>query len=119
MEFAEHRITVNAYAPGTIETPMGKSFRIIIWCSLSLLPVEEIASDIKGSKYDPKGDWLNDVCNTQLYPHILNLYTFFQKIQGIPLKSLGTPEDIAGLVSYLASEESRFVTGGSFVVCDA
>lgn len=24
---------------------------------------------------------------------------------------LGTPDDIAGLVSYIASEESRFITG--------
>jgi NAD(P)-dependent dehydrogenase (short-subunit alcohol dehydrogenase family) len=31
--------------------------------------------------------------------------------QANAVKSIGTPKDIAGLVSYLASENSRFVTG--------
>lgn len=36
--------------------------------------------------------------------------------RNIPLRRLGEPEDIAGIVTYLASDESRFVTGGSFAI---
>ena len=32
----------------------------------------------------------------------------------IPLKRLGTPEDVAGLIAYLASEDSNFITGQAF-----
>lgn len=34
----------------------------------------------------------------------------------IPLKRLGAPEEIAGLASYLASQEAAFITGQSFVI---
>ena len=34
--------------------------------------------------------------------------------QGIPLKRLGTPEEVAKLVKYLASEASSFITGAEF-----
>ncbi len=34
----------------------------------------------------------------------------------LPSDSLGTPSDVANLVLYLASDESRFVTGSEFVV---
>jgi NAD(P)-dependent dehydrogenase (short-subunit alcohol dehydrogenase family) len=35
---------------------------------------------------------------------------------GIPLGRLGTPEDIADLVLFLASEDSRWITGSAFVI---
>jgi acetoacetyl-CoA reductase len=35
-------------------------------------------------------------------------------VAGIPLKRLGTPEEIASIVAWLASEESAFATGADF-----
>ncbi|CAN5504795.1 acetoacetyl-CoA reductase [soil metagenome] len=37
-------------------------------------------------------------------------------VAGIPVKRLGTPSDIASIVSWLASEESGFATGADFSV---
>jgi glucose 1-dehydrogenase len=37
-------------------------------------------------------------------------------LQNIPLKRLGTPEDVASMVAFLASSESDYVTGSTFVV---
>lgn len=39
-----------------------------------------------------------------------------QIANGIPLKRLGTPEDIANLVVFLASDESTFITGTEMVI---
>ena len=33
------------------------------------------------------------------------------RIQEVPLKRIGTPEDIAGTVSFLVSEKSNYITG--------
>ncbi|KAJ7213413.1 NAD-binding protein [Mycena pura] len=68
-EFGPHAITVNAYAPGAIDTPMMASF------------VEDPAA-----------------------------YRETRKNRS-PLKKIGVPEDMASLVSFLASKESRFITG--------
>ena len=37
-------------------------------------------------------------------------------ISGIPVNRLGTPEEIAGLVSYLASDLSGFMTGANIAI---
>jgi 3-oxoacyl-[acyl-carrier protein] reductase len=37
-------------------------------------------------------------------------------IQAIPLKRIGTPEEVVHAVVYLASEESVYVTGSELVV---
>ena len=65
-EVARKQITVNAIAPGTIET-----------------------------------DMLNQVGEKQLDE--------FKK--AIPMRRIGTPEDIAGAVSFLASDDSNYITG--------
>jgi 3-oxoacyl-[acyl-carrier protein] reductase len=65
-ELATRGITVNAVAPGYIDTDMTRG-----------LP-EQVKKKILGE---------------------------------IPMQSLGTAEDVAGAVAYLASEEARYVTG--------
>jgi glucose 1-dehydrogenase len=37
-------------------------------------------------------------------------------LANIPLGRLGTPEDVAGLVAYLASDDAAYVTGSTFVI---
>ena len=37
-------------------------------------------------------------------------------LKGIALKRLGTPQDIASIVSWVASDESGFATGADFSV---
>jgi len=71
-ELGQYGITVNAYAPGPIQTPMRDEMQA------------SFGSDVLSSTFG-----------------------------GAPVKRLGTPEDIAGLVSYLASDDSSFVTGQS------
>ena len=65
-EVGSRGITVNAVAPGFIETDM---------------------TEVLGDKLKEEAK------------------------KGIPLKRLGTPEDVANVVSFLASEEGNYVTG--------
>jgi NAD(P)-dependent dehydrogenase (short-subunit alcohol dehydrogenase family) len=37
-------------------------------------------------------------------------------IRGIPLRRIGTPEEVADAALYLASDESAYVTGSELVV---
>jgi NAD(P)-dependent dehydrogenase (short-subunit alcohol dehydrogenase family) len=37
-------------------------------------------------------------------------------IRGIPLRRIGTPEEIAHAIVYLASDESVYVTGSELVI---
>ena len=37
-------------------------------------------------------------------------------LKNIPLGRLGTPEDVAGLVAFLASDDASYVTGSTFVI---
>ncbi|KAJ6598198.1 NAD-binding protein [Mycena vulgaris] len=77
LEFGPHGITVNAYAPGAIDT-----------------------------------DMLKDVATAQTpYQVITDRY----KSQS-PLGTIGSPTDIANIVSFLASKESQFITGQSISV---
>lgn len=37
-------------------------------------------------------------------------------LNNIPLGRMGTPEDVAGMVAYLASDDASYVTGSTFVI---
>jgi len=37
-------------------------------------------------------------------------------LDNIPMKKLGTPEDVAGIVAFLASDDARYVTGSTYFV---
>ncbi len=71
VEFAPKKITVNAIAPGVIETEMSQEV---------LRRAKEMVMD------------------------------------HIPLKRLGTPDEVAGLAGFLASDEAAYITGQVFHV---
>ena len=37
-------------------------------------------------------------------------------IENIPLGRFGEPEDVAGIVAFLASDEAKYITGATFYV---
>jgi len=37
-------------------------------------------------------------------------------LKNIPLGRMGTPEDVAGMVAYLASDDAAYITGSTFVI---
>ncbi|KAF5319464.1 hypothetical protein D9619_008772 [Psilocybe cf. subviscida] len=76
-ELVPHGITVNAYAPGVVDTPMG----------------DGLLSGIKAEQ-----ERIHTSSDPTANARIL------------------TPEDIAGMVSYLASKEARMVTGQSMSI---
>ncbi|KAI9451789.1 hypothetical protein F5148DRAFT_534105 [Russula earlei] len=79
-EFGKYGITVNAYAPGLIDTRM--------------LTELDIAMAGPNPDSNPKAGSTAIAAST-------------------PISRPGTPEEIAGLVSYLASDISGFITGQS------
>ncbi|KAI0266333.1 acetoin reductase family protein [Gloeopeniophorella convolvens] len=78
-ELGKHGITVNAYAPGTIDTRMMDDFNTLYAEKLGPNAAATVAATA-------------------------------------PIGRMGTPEDIAGLVSYIASEKSSFITGQSLSI---
>ena len=85
---ARDNVRVNSIHPGIIETP--------IW--LGIIPTGMIpgAADQPAGSNAPNLDQLSD--------------------QVVPIGKKGLPEDIAAGVLYLASDESRYVTGSELVI---
>lgn len=81
-ELAPWNITVNAFCPGIIDSEMW-DYNDRVW--------GEILST--GAKKYGKGELMAEW------------------VQGIPLKRAGLPEDVAGLVAFLASDDARYITG--------
>lgn len=80
-DLGRHGITVNAVAPGFIDTRMAH------------LP--------DGSGHEHETDWFRDI---------------YLKYGRILLGRAGTPEDIAGPVSFLCSDDARYITGQILLV---
>ncbi|KAG2087028.1 uncharacterized protein F5147DRAFT_728421 [Suillus discolor] len=83
VELGQYGITVNAYAPGAIQTDMMK-----------------ITLDESGN-----------VNYEQLIDNASSRKWFMSLAENVPIKHIGQPEDIASIVSYLASKEAHFMTG--------
>ena len=69
----------------------------------------------------PMGITINNVAPgaiaTPINHDLLNNPELLKKVtQNIPLGSLGEPEDVSGLVAFLASDEARYITGSTFYV---
>ena len=69
----------------------------------------------------PLGITINNVAPgaiaTPINQELLNNPEQLKKVtQNIPLGRLGEPEDVAGLVAFLASNEAKYITGSTFYV---
>ncbi len=82
-ELAPHGITVNAYCPGVVETPM--------WEQIDRERSPLLGLGASGA--------LREITDT------------------IPLGRAAKPEEVASLVSFLASEDSDYITGQCINVC--
>ncbi|KAG1739913.1 uncharacterized protein EDB91DRAFT_1347267 [Suillus paluster] len=82
LELGKYGITVNAYAPGVIQTPMAQD--VLDESGKVDVTVIDDPVSIK---------WINSL------------------LENVPIKHVGQPEDIASIVSYLASKEAHFITG--------
>lgn len=82
-ELGKYKITVNAYAPGIIHTPMWDTAKVELAESYGLQNPETVDEGEKGN---------------------------------VPLGYLGTPDDVANLVSFIVKKESHFITGQTLSV---
>jgi len=86
LELGKYGITVNSYAPGYIPTPMTQEL-------------------------------IDRAANMILDEAHIEIQTYNGQLVGNrPLKQDGQPEDIASIVSYLASKEAHFITGQSISI---
>lgn len=77
-----------------------------------------VAGLVKGLALDlaPRKITVNNIQPGPTETGIHNAATIAYMANYIPLKRMGSPEEIAGLVSYLAREESGFMTGSSLTI---
>ncbi|KAJ7220747.1 hypothetical protein GGX14DRAFT_540813 [Mycena pura] len=94
-ELGKYRITVNAYAPGAIDSIM------LLTISLARIIQYQVSSLAELSTKD-----------TAMSPE---LWLDAQK-KVSPLGRLGTANEVESLVSFIASQESQFITGQSAVL---
>src|SRR3546814_8276718 len=104
-------------------------------CSSDLTSNEAVYSACKGGlisftksvarELASKGVLLNVVCpgptNTPMMASVLGEGEQAVKwkdamVRGIPLKRMGEPEDYAGIVAFLASDDASFINGQTFSV---
>ncbi len=69
----------------------------------------------------PLGITINNVAPgaiaTPINANLLNDPEELKKVtQNIPLRRMGQPEDVSGMVAFLASEDAKYVTGSTFYV---
>jgi NAD(P)-dependent dehydrogenase (short-subunit alcohol dehydrogenase family) len=81
-ELAPHNIRVNAFCPGIIETEMWE-YNDRVWGEILSTPEKTYA------KGELMAEW----------------------VQNLPMKRAGKPEDVAGLVRFLASNDASYITG--------
>ncbi len=70
--------------------------------------------------YGPAGIRANAICpgaiDTDMVRESLETRGVDAVISGIPLRSIGIPEDVGNLAVFLASDESRYITGQAIVI---
>ena len=97
-ELAAHGITVNAYAPGIVDTAMWELIDAGLGRASSSPNTE---GDDRSSRVHNKGDMLRR--------HSTNMIA-------LGPGRTSTPEDVAGLVSFMAGPDSGYITGQTMVV---
>lgn len=114
-----HRITVNSYAPGAIDTAMCESRHKSLILTIYFTVVKVKTMDAAFAKNRPgakEGDYYKlasaMICRL-LSLLIWNFVNPKQADELSPLGHKGSPEDIASVVSYIASQEAHFITGQS------
>ncbi|KAF5332374.1 hypothetical protein D9758_016951 [Tetrapyrgos nigripes] len=100
-ELGKYKITVNAYAPGLVDTEQCECFLTsYIDRNLDLcLPTAQVIAE----KFEKEGN--------------MKPGDFYKSVNAnVPVGYTGLPDDIAGLVSYLVSDQAHFITGQSISI---